>query len=166
MSHLQTLQDVGAVRPSAGASAADQGILVSPGEIRWTRLDWAQPVGAFVNCTTTPRTSRVLDSVLEWNAVCIDELWLSHKAALLLLQGAKLSDVLVPNHRIVHPMLGASLQIAHVVLRVDPWQYWLPRPVLRNLMVATLGPIPLGLSSSEVLAALAFDSASAESFAA
>ena len=159
MSHLQTLQDVGVCRAGTSPLTATERILVDPGEVKWMRTDWMNPVGAFIHSTTRFRTVEVREHKINWTSVEIDEFWLGHQAALLLLQGMPLSNLLIPNHRLVHADFERPLQVAHVVLRVRPWEYWRARPVLQGLMLVALGDIPDGLSPSEVLAALAFDSA-------
>jgi hypothetical protein len=103
--------------------------------------------------------ARVHDKWLAWVRIDIPELVLERSAALLLLQGMQLTQLLIPNHSVE---LGETrTQLGHLILRVDPWQVWRPVPVLANLVLAQLGEVPPGLSPTEVLAALVSDSAPA-----
>lgn len=99
----------------------------------------------------------VHDKWLSWVRIDIPELVLERGAALLLLQGIQLTQLLIPNHTVE---LGETrVQLAHLILRVDPWEMWRPVSVLTNLVLAQLGEVPPGISPTEVLAALAADSA-------
>lgn len=96
---------------------------------------------------------------LSWMRIDIPELVLERGAALLLLQGMQLTQLLIPNHSVE---LGETrTQLAHLILRVDPWEMWRPVATLTNLVLAQLGEVPPGISPTELLAALASDSAPA-----
>lgn len=164
MSELQTSHPGSELSPAALPSATCQGFHQSPGEVAWHRKDWGQsPVGYFSSVSVTNRVSVVRDLKLKWAAVRIERLRLAQRASLLLLQGQALSSILIPNHYIVveDQVIGErhEHQLGHVLLRVDPWRYWLPVPELTGLLIAKLGEIPDGISSSEALAALIQDSA-------
>lgn len=111
--------------------------------------------------TVTLKRSSVRGNWFTWQAIRIRRLRLSQQAALLLLQGQALSAILIPNHLARPPLLSGMepLTLGHVLLRVAPWEYWRPVPILEDLVIAKLGELPDGLSASEVLAALAQDSA-------
>ncbi len=103
--------------------------------------------------------SEVRGQYFSWAKVAFPRLRLSHKAALLLLQGQALSAILIPNHVLRFSNDEREVRAGHVLLRCNPWEYYLPVPELTGIVVAKLGEIPEGIGSSEVLAALAQDSA-------
>jgi hypothetical protein len=105
--------------------------------------------------------SQVRGMFFDWAKVDFPRLRLSHKSALLLLQGQALSAILIPNHVLRFSSGGREVnaQAGHVLLRCNPWEYYLSVPELTGVVVAKLGEIPEGIGSSEVLAALAQDSA-------
>lgn len=161
MSDLQTLHLDDRQSPRARAHTGTERVLGSTNEVKWLRTDWEYPVGCLTDLRTTERVSVIRGERLHWVLVEIAELWLTQKAALLLLQGMQLSKILIPNHTLVAPGDLAYNQIAHLLLRVDPWQYWQSAPSLTGLVLAKLGAVPPGFSPSEVLGALAHDSARA-----
>lgn len=141
------------------AASPSQGIFLSSNEIVWARRDWATPVGLFPLADWTRRTTVVGSSLLTWVRIAVAQLWLGHRATVLLLQGMPLSQLLIPNHEWRIEGCEKPFEVGHLVLRVDSWEYWRPRPVLTNLVLASLGDIPAELSAAEVLGALAADSA-------
>lgn len=159
MSSLQAPQHEDHFGPRAPSPPSCEGFLRAPGEVVWARTDWARPVGVFFRLSVAAHETSVDGQLLQWNAFEVEELWLSRHAAFLLLQGMPLSQILIPNHRIEHPSFEEPLHAGHIVLRTEPWKYWLPQPKLTGLVVAQLGEIPDGLSSADVLGALARASA-------
>lgn len=124
----------------------------------WRRRDWLDPVGRFyVSCQYNVETS-FSEGVLEAELITIPELHLGHQAALLLLQGQRLSDILIPNNYIAQvDNAGGERELhplAHLVLNVDPWVVHEAPPVLRNLRLAQLVQIPDGVAPDRILAAL------------
>lgn len=107
--------------------------------------------------------SEVRGEYFSWAKVVFPRLRLSHKSALLLLQGQALSAILIPNHVLKRQSFSGEPVVTatagHVLLRCNPWEYYLSVPELTGVVVAKLGEIPEGIGSSEVLAALAQDSA-------
>lgn len=154
MPELQTSDTPHYFRATATDTASREGLRENPHEVVWARTDWEKPVGHFTDLSVEAMRSTLHDQSFFWSAVRIASLQLSHRAALLLLQGQPLSGILVPNHFILGSD-GSRQQLGHVLLRVDPWRYWLPSPVLTGLVLARLGELPDGVSSSEVLAELA-----------
>lgn len=141
------------------APATSEGVFTCPGQIVWRRSDWPSPVASFNDMSTERIRTQVQDKWLSWVRVDLPELVLERSAALLLLQGIQLTQLLIPNHSVE---VGATrTQLAHLILRVDPWEMWRPIPKLTNLVLAKLGEVPLGISPTEVLAALVSDSAPA-----
>ncbi len=130
------------------------------GALIWRRRDWPLPVGSLDELDVVARRSQVRGSWFDWSLVRVPELRLERGAALLLLQGQRLSDLLIPNHELVEPS-GRAEQLAHVLLRVDPWEVWRAAPRLTGLVLARLGSLPLGVPPTELLATLAMDSAPA-----
>jgi hypothetical protein len=163
MSELQEGDVEGDRLTATAASAICKGFCPSPGEVTWARTDWDSPVGFFSAMHVSNRRSVVRDMPFDWARVDFPRLRLAHKAALFLLQGQSLSAILIPNHQLrLAPEAGAGSAVytaGHVLLRCDPWDYTLAVPELTRVVVAKLGEIPDGVSSSEVLAALAHDSA-------
>lgn len=157
MSQMQTLQDADHASAGAAAAARAGGLFESAGQIVWRRSDWPRPVASFNVLQTTQRRTQVRDKWVDWVQVEIPELLLERSAALLLLQGERLSQLLIPNHSI--EVGGTRMSIAHLLLRVDPWEVWRPAPCLTGLMLAQLGSVPTGIAPTELLAALASDSA-------
>jgi hypothetical protein len=143
----------GDAREAQAASA--QGLGESPDRIVWGRSDWAKPVGYFNETQFRRVHSKVRGFTFSWELVRIPEFWLEHRAAVLLLQGRALTALLIPNQKIQIPSAPPHAFFAHVLLRVDPWEYWQPAPKLTNLVFARLGDLPIELSSAEVLAELA-----------
>lgn len=150
------------LRDTASTSVAIcKGFFADPGEVILERTDWVNPVGFFMDPTVSLKKSVVRGESFEWYAVRIKRLRLSQQAALLLLQGQPLSSILIPNNRARPPLASGMepINLGHVLLRVAPWEYWRPVPVLEDVVIAKLGDLPEGISSSEVLAALVQDSA-------
>lgn len=149
--------DDGAGAQGAGSA---QGLFENHREMIWSRSDWARPVGWLPEINTDLRRSEVRGLQFHWYRVDVPLLRLSHNAALLMLQGKRLGEVLIPNHSVRVPDTERpGVPVAHVLLRVDPWEYWRSVPTLTGLVLARLGELPAGLGSAEVLAALAQDSA-------
>lgn len=140
----------------AAAPATTEGLFKSPGQIIWRRSDWPNPVASFSNMSTESMRAHVNGKWLSWVRIDIPELVLERGAALLLLQGKSLSQLLIPNHSVE---LGEThVQLAHLLLRVDPWEPWRPVSRLTGLVMAQLGEVPAGISPTEMLAALISDS--------
>ena len=146
---------------SAGAATASaaQRLFQSPGTLIWQRKDWPNPIGSLSTLHTTAKRSSVRGLWFDWNRIDIPELVLERHAAILLLQGQSLSQLLIPNHELVYN--GKAFSIAHLILRTDPWQLWQPVPRLTGLVLAQLGELPRGIPPTELLATLAADSAPA-----
>lgn len=126
----------------------------------WARRDWAQPVGYFDEISQQFVETRVGDHVIFWARVLVPELRLSRRAALLLLQGMPLGQLLLPNQDLRFSEGGPTMwEAIHLVLRVDPWKYYVPVPRLSGLVLAVLERVPDALSPEEILAAVAANSA-------
>lgn len=150
--HAQNFEGTG-----ASVAAAAEGLFESPGALVWRRKDWAEPVGSCSVVDLTHKRTKAAGRWVSWARVSIPELTLERGAALLLLQGQSLSRVLIPNHELVAP--SGTYQVAHLLLRVDPWELWRPVPRLTGLVLARLGEVPMGIPPTELLASLAADSA-------
>lgn len=162
MPELQESQLTRDVSTEPTATETCEGFQPVAGEIALERTDWFDPVGYFKGLEFERVESVVREMRFEWVRVRIDEFHLGHRATLLLLQGERLSSILIPNHHVQMPgRPDVVVQVGHVLLRVAPWEYWagVRGPILRDLVIAKLGEIPRGLGSTEVLAALAQDSA-------
>lgn len=158
MSYLQAPHDACSHSPGAAPAYSSERVLCHPDEVVWHRRDWGQPVGAFMHMTSRHVVSYVRDVQIDWLRIHVAELWLGHRATLMLLQGEALSKILMPGHVLRHPLVH-ELPVGHVLLRVDPWEYWRPRPVLTGLVFANLYTDLQGsLEPMEVLGALAADS--------
>lgn len=159
---MQTAHDAGANRPRTTSPPSAQGLLPHTDLLSWERTDWARPVGSFAHIVAMRKTSTVGNVSFSWVLTKISHLWLGHLAAMHLLQGMPLNELLIPNHVLrgshMPPELDHPAQAGHLVLRVDPWQCWRPRPVLTGLVLAVLPDEIAGLSTEEVLGALATDS--------
>lgn len=159
MSELQASHFDDQERSRARADTRTERVLGSTNEVAWLRTDWEHPVGFLSELHTTTCVSVIRGERMRWAMVAIPELWLTQKAALLLLQGMALSKILIPNHGLLAPGDPVRHQVAHLLLRVDPWQYWQSAPSLTGLVLARLGAVPPGVGPSEVLGALVHDSA-------
>lgn len=162
MPQMQKVHARSANGANTAGAAPVSGLFESPGALSWCRRDWQEPVGFFDTVNVEARRAEVRGSWFDWSFIEIPELRLGRQAALLLLQGQRLSDLLIPNHEVIHPM--GRTQIAHLILRVDPWKMYQPVPRLTGLVLARLGQLPLGAPPTEVLAALASSSAPAGAF--
>ncbi len=160
MPELQESDAGSDVGSGAQSTRATQRVFQNHREMIWSRTDWAQPVGWLPSLSTERCTSEVRELKFQWVKVSVPLLRLSHNTTLLMLQGKRLSELLIPNHAVRLPdQPPPGVPVAHVLLRVDPWEYWSSTPTLTGLVLARLGELPAGLSSSEVLAALVQDSA-------
>jgi hypothetical protein len=159
MPNLQTLHTEGEIRPATASPAAPEGLLEGAGEIDWYRTDWGRSAGTITSFSFTRRTYECGSLSFIWGLVEIPVLHLEHKAALLLLQGQKLTDILIPNHELRQGAQRLAGPIGHVLLRVDPWKYWQSRPTLTGLKLAYLREIPDELAPAEVLGILVAGSA-------
>lgn len=153
---LQTSQDDGGHGAEATtASSGERLRLHSQGVAIWERSDWPQPVGHLSDLTLSRQEIDLPAGKLVFIRVEIRSFQLSHMATVRLLQGAKLSDVLIPNHNLV---IGErSRPAAHLVTCVGAWEPWQTPPTLRDLVLAELVTVPDGLSPQEVLGILAED---------
>ncbi len=159
MSQMQTiLAEDHASADAAGPSSA-KGLFSHPGEMIWHRRDWAAPVGSLSNISIVRTRSKVRDRWVSWACVRIAEFMLERNAALQLLQGMSPTQLLIPNHYVLFD--GKQHQLAHQVIRIDRWEFWQPVPRLTGLVLANLGDVPRGVHPTELLAALATDSAPA-----
>lgn len=148
---MQETHDDGAQRAAGSNADGPTWLGQDPkGVALWRRRDWQNPVGWLPSISFTTRSQETERGVLGWTRVDIPEFYLGHRAGLLLLQGLKLADLLVPNHEFV-PVEGAPRQVAHVYLRVDAWRPHETPLVLRNLILASLDALPLGLEPPAVL---------------
>lgn len=159
MPDMQTLQDGSSHSSGASSDTEAQGILEGPGEIIWARRDWDKPLGVFHSATSAPRVSNVGGLSFSWVRIHVPQLLLGHRAAILLLQGMSLTKLLIPNHEWRLPNSETRVELGHLVLRVDSWEYWHSRPALTGLVLASLHKIPAELAAADVLGALAADSA-------
>lgn len=144
--------------PGSSASASARWLFKSPGALIWNRRDWQHPLGSLSTLNAEAKRSQVQRRWFDWTLIEIPELVLERSAALLLLQGQRLTDLLIPNHELIDPQ-GRTYQVAHLLLRVDPWEAWRAVPRLTGLVLAQLGPLPAGISPTELLATLATESA-------
>lgn len=169
MSNVQTNGDHEDHRhPTTDADAEPERVLAYPLKVKladWCRQDWPTPVGSFSTLHGNDVASHVGEFVVKWRRFEIPEFWLTQLAALLLLQGMSLSQLLIPGNflRTETPNnQGTQVHgpLAHLLLRVDPWEAWQPLPRLTNLVLARLDEIPQELEPQQVLAALARDSSS------
>jgi hypothetical protein len=126
----------------------------------WLRRDWNVPVGTFSSFTTRQQQANVDGHLLRWWSFKVDRLHISHRSAMHLLQGRTLSDLLLPSHYIQKDGGEYFGEVGQLVLRVDPWNYWLPRPVVTGLTVVTVELPPQELALEKVLEALVAASAS------
>lgn len=162
MSELQESHAADHGLASTATSPCCEGFCPASGEVTWARTDWESPVGFFRKLSVQSRRVDVRGVALDWVKVTFPRIRLAHKAALLLLQGQALSAILIPNHVLRLPGPDGQYMnytAGHVLLRCNPWDYTLAVPELTGVVIAKLGEIPDGISSSEVLAALAHDSA-------
>ncbi len=160
MPEMQKVHADGHSIAGEGAAGAPRGLFESPGALIWQRRDWPRALGSLDSLRSELRRSQVQQRWFDWTLVEIPELKLERGAALLLLQGQSLSQLLIPNHEILDPQ-GRAYQIAHLILRVDPWEAWRAPPRLTRLVLAKLGVLPPGISPTELLATLAHESAPA-----
>ena len=162
MPQMQTSLAGDSRSPAAARASTSEGLFKSPGGLIWYRSDWPRPVASFNEVSTVALSSPVRGEWVQWTRIEIPELLLERAAALLMLQGMPLSQLLIPNHSIGYrPTPDAEevrMQLAHLLLRVDPWDVTRAVPRLTGLVLAQLGKLPLGLQPTEVLAALAADS--------
>lgn len=158
MSQMQTVHTDGHEGAGESIAGTSRGLFKSPGALIWRRRDWPSPVASLNAISVKSLRSQVRQKWFDWNLVAVPELMLERNAALLLLQGQSLSQVLIPNHELVDAE-GRTYQLAHLLLRVEPWTVWLPQPRLTGLVLAELGPLPAGINPTELLATLAADSA-------
>lgn len=157
---MQTQQDAGENGASATSAATAKRILNDTDNMMWSRRDWDVPVGTFAEFTTKRHCTRVGGHSLQWWSFRVDRLHLSHRSALHLLQGLSLSSLLLPSHCVQKADSSEVFgEVGQLVLRVDPWRYWLPRPVVTGLVVVTM-ELPLQeLALEKVLEALVAASA-------
>ncbi len=161
MSSLQTRRNHEDHRhPPASLAKRPEGVFASSLKIVWDRRDWDCCVGSFHELELGLRESSVDGASVRWTRFRIPELLLSRKAAMLVLQGMALPQLLIPNH-FLHPAdnFFDRKECAHLLLRADPWEPWHSRPRLAGLVLARLDSVPDGLDPQAVLAALARDSA-------
>jgi len=123
----------------------------------WLRDDWPSPVGYIDELSMTNRKAIVQGEELDFVRIEVSKMRLSHMAALRILQGAKLSDVLIPNHRLSFGDITKARPTAHLVVHVGPWEPWLFPMCLRDLVLVKLREVPERLSPQDVLGALAED---------
>jgi hypothetical protein len=164
MSNLQTVHAGDHAVAGATASAEAEGLFANPGGMIWLRHDWAGPVGSCAEINFMPRSSRVGELELEWTCVELPEFWLSHRAALLLLQGMSLSKILLPNHYLIAHTEDGVMNLrtrADLVLRVERWQAARAVPALQGLVLALLPTSAASLDQASLLSALVAGSTSA-----
>lgn len=161
MPSMQAQQDASSNGTSFTGAATAQRILHDTDNMMWSRRDWDVPVGTFAAFRTVQHDSVVEGHLLRWWSFRVEKLHVSHRAAMYLLQGLSLSDLLLPSHY-VQRADGSEVfgEVGQLVLRVDPWNYWLPRPVVTGLTVATVELPPPELALEKVLEALVAASAS------
>jgi hypothetical protein len=158
---MQAQQDAGSNSTAFTDAATAQRILHDTDNMMWSRKDWNVPVGTFSAFQTKQHDTSVEGHLLRWWSFKVDRLHLSHRATMYLLQGISLSNLLLPSHYI-QKMDGSEVfgEVGQLVLRVDPWNYWLPRPVVTGLTVVTVELPPRELALEKVLEALVAASAS------
>lgn len=157
---MQTSQDDGGHDAEATAATEPEGLRLDPNQVAtWTRSDWAQPVGQLSALEMTRCEVDLPAGKFVFVRVAIPALELSHMATVRLLQGAKLSDILIPNHVLV---LGQfSKPVAHLVIHCGAWEPWQTTPTLRDLILVKLVEVPEGVPPQEVLGILAEDALAA-----
>lgn len=156
---MQETHDANYEGAGGATSTTAEGLFKCPGQVVWKRSDAVYPIASFNLMSTRHMRARVADKWMSWIKVDIPELELERASALLLLQGMSLTQLLIPNHTV--EMGETRLQLAHLILRVDPWEMWRPPPKLTGLVLAQLGAVPPGVSPTALLAALVSDSAPA-----
>lgn len=159
MSQLQTVLNESPIGTSTGATPSAEGVLEGPREIEWFRTDWGRAAGTIPAYSIRRIAHASEEASFFWGLLEIPVLYLCHKSAVLLLQGQKLSSILIPNHEFRNGPHRTKGPVAHVLLRVDPWEYWKSRPVLTGLKLACLAEIPAGLAPDRVLEILIAGSA-------
>ena len=148
---MQTSHDEDHVGAGAAGEETTEGILGPAYSVMLCRSDWSHPVGCFPEINHT----RIDEGLFTWGRLDIPVLHLGHTATLLLLQGRKLGDILIPNHYIEVRGAEPGGPFFHLLARVDPWDYTLAPPRLTNLVLANLASLPDGLDDQEVLGAIA-----------
>lgn len=121
--------------PSPTTHSFSSGIRPGTGEVNnliWSRSDWPEPVGCARSCLITTHSEEALG--LTWDNLRFSDFFLSHRAALFILQGMKLSDLLIPNH-ILTDRRGSESPAAHFVM-MALWAPELSPPILRNLILS------------------------------
>lgn len=147
---MQTLQNESHVGAEEAEAPTAEGLLEGSNELRLCRTDWAQPVGWFYSINHVG----VQEEGFSWTRIDIPAFYLGHTASLLLLQGRKLGDILVPNHYIYLQGRDAG-PFFHLIVKVDPWDYTLTPPHLTHLTLASVSGLPEGIDDQEVLSAIA-----------
>lgn len=164
---MQKIQDAGDGGALSSDPAEAPGLYESADRVTWERSDWLEPVGylyqldfevflfewtasGFVRRHVPYETRIDLDVTI----VSIPRLRLTHRAALLLLQGHGLSNILIPNHRLRADDDTEITKLVHMVVKVDPWSPYSPPPVLTNLKLAALNKVPPDVTPETVLATL------------
>ena len=153
---MQAVQDNGNERSGNATTTAPEGLYEDPDGIVWGRTDWDTPVGVCSRISIVPRSVRIDGFVFYWRRVHVASLRLSHKAALFLLQGVGLSDLLLPNHRI--SWAGGSVEMPYrLLLKSERFQPWEPLPSLSGLIFASFDNVPENVDQNCVLDALVKD---------
>lgn len=151
---MQAIQDAGAYGATPSDAANAEGVLLDPDDMTWLRRDWPVPVGTFSKFTVEEHRTEVEGHLLHWWAFEVGALHLGHRAAMYLLQGLSLSNLLLPSHYIQRADGTFYGEVGQLVLRVDPWNYRLPRPVVTGLIVVTVEPPPQDFAPEKVLEVL------------
>lgn len=156
---MQTTPNDGYKRASACHADATDGFFHNPKMNEWRRADWSVRVGVFPGMQVSVQTKEFQQGLLQWQRVVLPVLYLHRKATLLLLQGKSLAQILIPGHHVYTPE-GPIGPVAHTLVRVDPWEYWLTHPRLTGLVLSNFLHIPVALPVEESLSAVAEDSLS------
>jgi hypothetical protein len=144
---MQASHDEGGGGPYRPIAASPEGVLEGPQRIALRRTDWIEPVGYFDSVSQ----ERFSTGLLDWARVDIPEFRLSRMASILLLQGKKLGDILVPNHYVQVEGSEGGAPLFHLLVKVDQWKYWEPPPRLTNMVLASLLEVPEELSPHKAL---------------
>lgn len=113
-----------------------------------------KPLAYFMDFTDEMHVKRWNGTEFAFQLFRFPQLQLGHTAALLVLQGQKLSDLLVPNHFIVEPGEAAGEPWGHLIVHHARWAPWGSPPTLYDVTLANILPVPDAVPDAEVLSAI------------
>lgn len=152
-------------RPVCSIRPRPEGICTSPEQVveqyAWRRHDWPKPLATFDTVEIFVRTIKVREHVLDVDLLHFSPLRVGHTAALRILQGQTLSNLLVPNHYIAQAGRDEGEPYGHLIVQHDAWLPWASPPTLTGLVMARLYDVP-DVPADEVLAAVIACSVGAE----